>query len=88
MQLTNEVISVDKHSLKVKEVLKQLLLAIVSASNRHALDNHDLLQYVEAPPKEMNVIAVATHCDKYEELLKEGKEIETIETKAEMLMDQ
>ena len=87
MQLTNEVISVDERSLKVKEVLKQLLLAIVSASNRHALDNPDLLQYVEAPPKEMNVIAVATHYDKYEELVKEGKEIETIETKEEILMD-
>ena len=87
MQLTNEVISVDKHSLKVKEVLKQLLLAIVSASNRHALDNHDLLQYVDVPPKEMNVIAVATHCDKYEELLKEGNEIETVEMKEEILMD-
>uniref|UniRef100_A0A1X7T1F8 Uncharacterized protein n=1 Tax=Amphimedon queenslandica TaxID=400682 RepID=A0A1X7T1F8_AMPQE len=32
----------------------------------------------------MNVIAIATHCDKYEELLKEGNEIET---KEEMLMD-
>ena len=87
MKLPNEVINVDKRSLKVEEVLKQLLLAIVSASTRHTMDTSDLLQYIEPPPEEMNIIAIATHHDKYEELLKEGKEIEKIEKKEEKLED-
>ena len=87
MKLPNEVINVDKHSLKVEEVLKQLLLAVVSASNQHTMDTSDFLQYVKPPPGKMNIIAIATHHDKYEGLLKEGKEIEKIEIKEEKLED-
>ena len=87
MKLPNEVINVDKHSLKVEEVLKQLLLAVVSASNQHTMDTSDFLQYVKPPPEKMNIIAIATHHDKYEGLLKEGKEIEIIEIKEEKLED-
>ena len=87
MKLPNEVINVDKHSLKVEEVLKQLLLAVVSASNQHTMDTSDFLQYVKPPPEKMNIIAIAMHHNKYEGLLKEGKEIEKIKIKEEKLED-
>uniref|UniRef100_A0A1X7T9M1 Uncharacterized protein n=1 Tax=Amphimedon queenslandica TaxID=400682 RepID=A0A1X7T9M1_AMPQE len=77
MQLSEKEISVGQHSLSVIEILKNLLSAIASSAQRYRsliADDPVLSKCITPPSDKLKVLPVATHRDKYEEALKDGKE--------------
>ena len=77
MQLSEREISVGQHSLSVIEILKQLLSAIASSAQRYRsliADDPVLSKCITPPSDKLKVLPVATHPDKYEEALQNGKE--------------
>ena len=77
MQLSEREISVGEHSLSVIEILKHLLSAIASSAQRYRsliADDPVLSKCITPPSDKLKVLPVATHRDKYEEALKDGKE--------------
>ena len=77
MQLPEREISVDQHSLSVIEILKHLLSAIASSAQRYRsliADDPVLSECITPPSDKLKVLPVATHPDKYEEALRNGKE--------------
>ncbi|XP_019861776.1 PREDICTED: uncharacterized protein LOC109590295 [Amphimedon queenslandica] len=77
MQLPEGEISVGQCSLSVIEILKQLLSAIASSTQRYRsliADDPALSKCITPPSDKLKVLPVATHRDKYEEALKNGKE--------------
>ena len=77
MQLPEGEISVGQCSLSVIEVLKQLLSAIASSTQRYRsliADDPALSKCITPPSDKLKVLPVATHRDKYEEALMNGKE--------------
>ena len=78
MQLSEREISVGEHSLSVIEILKHLLSAIASSAQRYRsliADDPVLSKCITPPSDKLKVLPVATHRDKYEEALKDGKEL-------------
>ena len=70
----------DEYSLKVEDVLKQVLSAVASNTRQFKLIM-DGQQHIKAPKNEkLQVITIGTHRDKYDELEK-GTKIEDIKTK-------
>ena len=77
MQLPEGEISVGQCSLSVIEILKQLLSAIASSTQRYRsliADDPVLSKCITPPSDKLKVLPVATHRDKYEEALMNGKE--------------
>ena len=83
IRLHNDTIEVDEHGLKVEEVLKQVLSAVASNTQRY----HSLVKgYIKHPTGRLHVITVGTYRDEYDELIKDNK-VESIEEKKEKLID-
>ena len=77
---------VSGHSPTVETLLKRLILMVNSSAQQQKLVNDtELSQVVIKPPEKLKVFALATHCDKYEERLRNGEEVESIEEKEEKL---
>ena len=77
MQLPEREINVSKRSLSVIEILKQLLSAIASSTQRYRsliADDPVLSKCITPPSDKLKVLPVATYRDKYEEALMNGKE--------------
>ncbi|XP_019859182.1 PREDICTED: uncharacterized protein LOC109587386 [Amphimedon queenslandica] len=77
MQLSERKINVSERSLSVIEILKQLLSAIASSTQRYRsliADDPLLSELITPPSDKLKVLPVATHPDEYEEALKKGKE--------------
>ena len=83
IQLPNEAVEVNEHGLKVEEMLKQVLSAVASNTQRYQSLVKD---YIEHPTGKLHVITVGTYYDKYTELLQKEK-IESVEQKTEKLND-
>ena len=79
-----ERIIIDNYSLKVEDMLKQVLSAVAS-STRHFISGTEGQSHIEAP-KKLPVITIGTHRDLYD-LIKNGTEIdlEEIEMKRKTL---
>ena len=86
LQCADRKYIVSEHSLSTETLLK-CLISMVNYSNQHedltSGDNH--LSAAIKPPEKLQVIAIATHRDKYDELLMKGEITETIEDKEERL---
>ncbi|XP_019852134.1 PREDICTED: uncharacterized protein LOC109582028 [Amphimedon queenslandica] len=77
----NEKVIVDINSLKIKDILSQMISAIASKTQQHKLAKSDF-NYIKYPDEKLIVLTVGTHSDKLEGFIKEGKEgIEKIEAK-------
>ena len=74
----------DKYSLKVEDVLKQVLSAVVPNARQYKSVLRDS-KYIKYTDEELSVISVGTHRDKYEELIGKGKKVETPEEKQKKL---
>ena len=74
----------DKYSLKVDDVLKQVLSAVAPNARQYKSVLRDS-KYIKYTDEELSVISVGTHCDKYEELIGKGKKVETLEEKQRKL---
>ena len=76
-----ERINVSEHSLKVEEILKQLLVMVNYSSQRQKalIESDSILSKYITPPADLSIMAIATHRDEYDETS------ETIEDKEEML---
>ena len=76
-----ERINVSEHSLKVKEILKQLLVMVNYSSQRQKaiIKSDSILSKHITPPDVLSIMAIATHRDEYDETS------ETIEDKEEIL---
>ena len=76
-----ERINVSEHSLKVKEILKQLLVMVNYSSQRQKaiIESDSILSKYITPPDVLSIMAIATHRDEYDETS------ETIEDKEEIL---
>ena len=81
MCLETGQIKVSEHSLKVEEMLKQLLPMVNSSSQRQKaiIENDNILSKYITPPDDLSIIGIATHRDEYD-----GKS-ETIEDKEKKL---
>ena len=77
---------VSEHSLPIKTLLKRLI-SMVNFSNQHEdmTSSDKCLASAIKPPDKLKVIAVATHRDKYDELIQNGEITETIEEKEDQL---
>ena len=84
MQLRNNQIAVDEHSLSVKDMLKQLLSAVASNAQQYKLVIRDS-ECIKHSGKKLSVLTVGTHRDKYEELRQDDKDIEEIVAKQKSL---
>ena len=71
--------SKSEYSLPVEEVLKKVVSSVISSTCHFASyinKDADLKKYIEAPSSALlNIIPVATHCDKYEEIMKRKENI-------------
>ena len=77
---------VSGHSPTVETLLKRLILMVNSSVQQHQLINDtELSQVIIKPPEKLKVITLATHRDMYDERLKCGDKVESIEEKEEML---
>ena len=78
---TGQRINVSEHSLKVKEILKQLLVMVNYSSQRQKaiIESDSILSKCITPPDVLSIMAIATHRDEYDETS------ETIEDKEEIL---
>ena len=77
---------VSGHSPTVETLLKRLILMVNSSVRQQQLVNDtELSQVVIKPPEKLKIIAIATHRDKYEEQLRNGEIMESIEEKEEKL---
>ena len=74
-----------KYSLKVEDVLKQVLSAVASNARQYRSALRDS-KYIEFPAGKLQVISVGTHRDKYDELICKGEKIETLEEKKRKLI--
>ena len=86
MQLPEEEVNDGVNSLSIAEMLKQILSAIASSAQhyRSLIANDPILSECIKPPSDkLRVLPIATHRDKYDEALKEGKE--SIDVKIAML---
>ena len=82
MQLTDATINVDKYSLKVEDMLKQVLSAVASNTRQFRLNMGGQL-HIKAPGNEkLPVITIGTHRDEYDNELKKGTILEDIKTKS------
>ena len=81
MCLETGQIKVSEHSLKVEEMLKQLLVMVNSSSQRQKaiIENDRILSKYITYPRSLSIMAIATHRDEYD-----GKS-ETIKDKEEKL---
>ena len=80
MQLHDARFDVDKNSLKVEDMLKQVLSAVAS-NTKHFRSMMKDQRHIKAPKDEkLQVITIGTHRDKYDEL-ERGTKIEDIKTK-------
>lgn len=84
MQLRNDQIAVDEHSLSVRDMLKQMLSAVASNAQQYKLVIQDS-ECIKHSGKKLSVITVGTHRDKYEELRQDDKDIEEIVAKQKSL---
>ena len=73
-----------KYSLKVEDVLKQVLSAVASNARQYRSALRDS-KYIEFPAGKLQVISVGTHRDKYDELICKGEKVETLEEKKRKL---
>ena len=66
---TGRRINVSKHSLKVKEVLKQLLVMVNYSSQQQKaiIESDSILSKYIRPPDDLSIMAIATHRDEYDE---------------------
>ena len=80
MQLRNDQIAVDEHSLSVKDMLKQMLSAVASNAQQYKLVIQDS-ECIKHSGKKLSVITVGTYRDKYEELRQNNRDIEEIVAK-------
>ena len=88
MQLPEEEVNDGVNSLSVAEMLKQILSAIASSAQhyRSLIANDPILSECIKPPSDkLLVLPIATHRDKYDEALKEGKKLESVDDKIAML---
>ena len=88
MQLPEEEVNDGVNSLSVAEILKQLLSAIASSAQhyRSLIANDPILsQCIKPPSDKLRVLPIATHRDKYDEALKEGKILESVDDKIAIL---
>ena len=88
MQLPEEEVNDGVNSLSVAEMLKQILSAIASSAQhyRSLIANDPILSECIKPPSDkLRVLPIATHRDKYDEALKEGKKLESVDDKIAML---
>ena len=76
---------VSGHSPTVETLLKRLILMVNSVQQQQLINDTELSQVVIKPPEKLKVFALATHRDKYEERLRNGEEVESIEEKEEKL---
>ena len=86
LQCEDRKYMVSEHTLSTETLLKRLI-SMVNFSNQHedltSGDNH--LSAAIKPPEKLKVIAIATHRDKYDELLMKGEITETIDDKEKRL---
>ena len=77
---------VSGHSPTVETLLKRLILMVNSSAQQQKLiSDTKLSKVIIKPPEKLKIIALATHRDKYEEQLKNGEKVESIEEKEEKL---
>ena len=69
-----------KYSLKVEDVLKQVLSAVASNAQQYKSALGDS-KYIDIPAGNLQLIAVGTHRDKYDELKSKREKIETLTDK-------
>ena len=83
--LGNEKVTVDIFSLKVQDILAQMISAVASKAQQHkpAKSDSDYIKYAD---EKLIVLTVGTHGDKLEDFIKEGrKDIEKFEAKQKEL---
>ena len=86
LQCENGKYIVSGHSPTVEILLKRLILMVNSSVQEHQLINDtELSQVIIKPPEKLKVITLATHRDMYDERLKCGDKVESIEEKEEKL---
>ena len=79
---------VSGHSPSVETLLKRLVLMVNSSVQQQQLiDDTELSHIIIKPPKKLKIITLATHHDMYEERVKNGEKVETIEEKEEKLSE-
>ena len=86
MQLPEEEVNDGVNSLSIAEMLKQILSAIASSAQHYRsliANDPTLSQCIKPPSDKLRVLPIATHRDKYDEALKEGKE--SVDVKIAML---
>ena len=77
---------VSGHSPTVETLLKRLILMVNSSVQQQQLVNDtELSQVIIKPPEKLKIITLATHRDMYDERLKNGDKVESIEEKEEKL---
>ena len=77
---------VSGHSPTVETLLKRLILMVNSSVQQQQLINDtELSQVITKSPEKLKIISIATHRDMYDDQLKNGEEVESIEEKEEKL---
>ena len=77
---------VSGHSPTVETLLKRLILMVNSSvQQQKMISDTKLSQIIIKPPEKLKIITLATHHDKYDERLKNGEDVESIEEKEEKL---
>ena len=85
MKLTDATINVDKYSLKVEDMLKQVLSAVVSNTRQFRLKMGGQLHIKVPENDKLPLITIGTHRDEYDNKFKKGTILEDIKTKREKL---
>ena len=81
---TEQITFGSKYSLKVEDVLKQVLSAVASNARQYRSALRDS-KYIKFTDEVLSVISVGTHRDKYKELIGKGEKVETPEEKQKKL---
>ena len=86
LQCEDREYKVSDHSPTVETLLKCLILMVNSSVQQQQLINDTgLSRVIIKSPEKLKIISIATHRDIYDEQLKNGKEVESIEEKEEKL---
>ena len=73
---------VSEHSLTIETLLKRLISMVNFSNQQEDMTSSDkCLAAAITPPDKLKVITIATHRDKYDELIQNGESTETIEKK-------
>ena len=77
------------YSLPVEEIIKKVASSVVSSTRRYSsVIQGDLQKYIKPPPGALlNIIPVATHCDRYEKKRLKGAMLEESDSKVQKIKD-